>query len=198
LKHDTHGNVGGSGAFAHRRFMSFSMTRVSANSTVAAIAAGAIGGLLGAWFKLGWEVTCPPRAPDRIPEPMVLVSMFTHVPTPVWASLIIHFVFSILCGVAYGLLVEFFPIVAIGAGVGFGLAIWIGAHEVVMPLMGLTPPTWQLPANEQGSEFFGHAIWGLVIGVFFSFFHDLMVKPVRMTALEGTDLVPIAERIDVY
>ena len=92
------------------------MTRTTRKYPGAAIAAGAIGGLLGAWFKLGWEVTWPPRAPDRIPEPMVLVTMFTHVPTPVWASLVIHFTFSILSGIAYGALVEFFPIVAIGAG----------------------------------------------------------------------------------
>ena len=175
------------------------MTRTTRKYPGAAIAAGAIGGLLGAWFKLGWEVTWPPRAPDRIPEPMVLVTMFTHVPTPVWASLVIHFTFSILSGIAYGALVEFFPIVAIGAGVGFGLAIWIGAHELVMPLIGLTPPTWALPASEQGSEFFGHALWGLVIGVFFVYFRGKFARPAVMTIRgEYTAKVPVAERVDVY
>jgi|GEM_PF-5247628 len=48
----------------------------------AAIVAAAIGGLFGAWFKLGWEVPWPPREVGRIPEPMILVSLFTHVPTP--------------------------------------------------------------------------------------------------------------------
>jgi len=175
------------------------MTRTTRKYPGAAIAAGAIGGLLGAWFKLGWEVTWPPRAPDRIPEPMVLVTMFTHVPTPVWASLVIHFAFSILSGIAYGALVEFFPIVAIGAGVGFGLAIWIGAHELVMPLMGLTPPTWALPASEQGSEFFGHALWGLVIGVCYEYFHGAFVRSARTaTRDENAIRVPIAETVDVY
>ncbi len=175
------------------------MIRASKNYPGAAIAAGAIGGLLGAWFKLGWEVTWPPRAPDRIPEPMVLVTMFTHVPTPAWASLVIHFAFSILSGMAYGLLVEFFPIVAIGAGVGFGLAVWIGAHELVMPLIGLTPAAWALPASEQGSEFFGHALWGLVIGVFCAYFRGTFVRPALMTIRdEYTVRVPIAEEIDVY
>jgi uncharacterized membrane protein YagU involved in acid resistance len=45
-----------------------------------------------------------------------------------------------------------------------------------MPAMGLTPSTWDLPLNEQGSEFFGHALWGLVIGVFFSFCRARFVK----------------------
>lgn len=133
----------------------------------AAIAAGAIGGLISGFFKLGWEVLWPPRALDRIPEPQVLVTLFTHVPTPGWVSLVIHFSFSILCGAAYGALVEILPIVALGTGAVFGLVIWVGAHELVMPWIGLTPAAWKLPASEQGSEFFGHALWGFVIGVFY-------------------------------
>jgi putative membrane protein len=128
--------------------------------------AGAIGGFISAFFKLGWEVPFPPRAPDRIPEPAVLITMFTHVPTSDIEGWIVHFTFSISSGIAYGALVEFFPIVAIGMGVGFGIAIWIGAHLFVMPWMGLTPPAWKLPFSEDLSEFFGHAVWGFVIEVF--------------------------------
>jgi putative membrane protein len=175
------------------------MTRTSTKYPGAAIIAGAIGGLLGAWFKLGWQVTWPPRAADRIPEPMALVSMFTHVQTPGWESLVIHFAFSILAGIAYGVLVEFFPIVAIGAGVGFGLAVWIGAHEIVMPLMGLTPPAWALPANEQGSEFFGHALWGLVIGVFYWYFRRKFVRLAPMTVRADLRVgAPVAESVEVF
>jgi putative membrane protein len=155
----------------------------------AAILAGAIGGLFGAWFKLGWEVTWPPRAIGRIPEPMVLVSIFTHVPTPVWISYVIHFSFSILAGMAYGALVEYVPIVALGTGVVFGLAIWVGAHEIVMPVIGLTPSTWDLPPNEQASEFFGHALWGLVIGVFFSFYRARFVKTLPPLVKRGLEPV---------
>jgi putative membrane protein len=164
------------------------------------MAAGALGGFIGAWFKLGWEVTWPPRAADRIPEPMVLVSMFTHVATPVWQSYVIHFGFSILSGVAYGALVEFFPLVALGAGVAFGLLVWIGAHEIVMPLLRLTPPAWQLPANEQGSEFFGHALWGWVIGVFYAYYRPRLAKGERVAApLQGEPpRIPVAESVAVF
>ena len=166
----------------------------------AAILAGAIGGLFGAWFKLGWEVTWPPRAIGRIPEPMVLVSMFTHVPTPVWISYVIHFSFSILAGMAYGALVEYVPIVALGTGVVFGLAIWVGAHEIVMPVIGLTPSTWDLPPNEQASEFFGHALWGLVIGVFFSFYRARFVKTLPPLVKRGLEPVriPVAESVAIF
>ncbi len=143
------------------------LTPASLRRPAPALAAGAIGGLISGFFKLGWEVPWPPRAPGRIPEPQVLVTLFTHTPTPGWASLVIHFAFSVFFGALYGLLVEFLPVVALGTGVAYGLAIWIGAHEIVMPIIGLTPAAWLLPASEQGSEFFGHALWGFVIGVFY-------------------------------
>jgi putative membrane protein len=142
----------------------------------AAIGAGAIGGFISAFFKLGWEVPFPPRAPDRIPEPAVLITMFTHVPTSNIEGWIVHFTFSILSGMAYGALVEFIPIVAIGMGVGFGIAIWVGAHLIVMPWMGLTPPTWKLPVSEDLSEFFGHGVWGFVIEVFRHDFRRRFIK----------------------
>jgi putative membrane protein len=176
------------------------MTALHHKQPGAAILAGAIGGLFGAWFKLGWEVPWPPRAVGRIPEPMVLVSMFTHAPTPLWVSYVIHFSFSVLSGIAYGALVEYVPIVALGSGVAFGIAIWVGAHEIVMPAMGLTPATWDLPLNEQGSEFFGHALWGLVIGVFFSFYRTRLAKPVSPPTKRVLEpiRIPVAESVAVF
>jgi len=162
--------------------------------------AGAIGGLFGAWFKLGWEVPWPPRGIGRIPEPMLLIWMFTHAPTSIWASYAIHFAFSVLVGVAYGALVEYFPIFALGGGIAFGIAIWVGAHEIIMPALGLTPPTWALSLNEQGSEFFGHALWGLVIGVFFGFYRARFANdavPISNRTARSFD-VPVAESVDVF
>jgi putative membrane protein len=154
----------------------FIVKRVTRKYPGAAIGAGAIGGFIAAFFKLGWEVPFPPRALDRIPEPSVLITMVTHTPTTAIESWIVHFTFSILSGVAYGALVEFFPIVAIGMGVGFGVAVWVGAHLIVMPWMGLTPPTAKLPISEDLSEFFGHAVWGFVIEVFRHDFRRRFVK----------------------
>ena len=142
-----------------------------------AFVAGSIGGLVAGFLKLGWEVPWPPRAPGRIPEPQVLVSLFTHHPTPAVVSLVIHFTFSILMGTAYALLAEIFPIITLGMGVAFGLAIQIGAHELIMPMIGLTPATWLLPASEQGSEFLGHILWGFTIGVFYEALRRRLTAP---------------------
>jgi putative membrane protein len=146
------------------------VTSASGPRPKVAILAGGLGGLIGTWSKFGWDVFWPPRAAGRMPEPDLLVTMFTHQPTSIATSHLISFAFSIVSGMTYGVLVEFLPIVSLGTGLAFGFAVWLGAHEIVMPWMGLTPPTWDLPGNEQFAECFGHMLWGLVIGVFYGTF----------------------------
>ena len=160
----------------------FTITRPALRHRGFAILAAGLGGLIGACFKFGWDAFWPPRVPGRIPQPEVLVSMFTHHATSLNTSHLISFVFSILSGMAYGLVVEFLPIVSLGTGLAFGFAVWAGAHEVIMPWAGLTPPTWDLPANEQFAEMFGHLLWGLVIGVFYENFRRRWSKPIVATS----------------
>ena len=104
-----------------------------------------------------------PRPPGRLPEPAILIQHITgHVGSPRTVTAI-HFAFSIVTGALYGALVEVLPIVGIGMGVGYGLAVWAIAHELVMPLIGLTPPLARLPVSEQINEAITHGIWGWVI-----------------------------------
>jgi putative membrane protein len=101
----------------------------------------------------------------------------------------------------YGALAEFFPIVALGTGVAFGITIWIGAHEIVMPLLHLTPPPWQLTPSEQGSEFFGYAIWGWVIGVFVAYYRTRFVRRERADDRQADSVnvpLPVAESVSVF
>ena len=148
----------------------FTVSRSSVRHERAAILAGGLAGLVSTFFKFGWDAWWPPRAPGRLPEPEVLATMFTHQPTSVAISHLISFIFSVLSGMTYGLMVEFLPVVSLGTGLLFGFAVWLGAHELVMPWMGLTPPFWDLPANEQAAELFGHVFWGFAIGVFYENF----------------------------
>jgi hypothetical protein len=55
-----------------------------------------------------------------------------------------------------------------------------------MPWAGLTPPTWDLPANEQFAEMFGHSLWGLVIGVFYENFRRRWSKPIMASSDQAT------------
>ncbi len=130
------------------------------------ILAGAIGGVFAGAVKLGCEVVVSPRGPGRLPPPDVLISKFTHEPAAHAASLAIHFAFSTLAGALYGGLMESVAFVGLGMGTAYGLAVWIGFHEVLLPLLGLTPPVPQLPASEQIDEALTHGIWGWTIEVF--------------------------------
>jgi len=160
-------------------------TRPSMRQKGVAILAGGFGGLMATYFKFGWDAFWPPRVAGRIPEPEVLVSMFTHHASSINTSHLISFAFSILFGMAYGLMAEYLPIVTLGTGLAAGFAVWLGAHEVVMPWLGLTPPTWELPANEQFAEMFGHAFWGFVIGVFYENYRRRWVRPSTSIAESG-------------
>ncbi len=132
---------------------------------------GVAGGLAGGAVKMLCEVVAPPRPPDREAEPAVLLSKIARVngesePTEAQkqnATLLIHFAFSALGGGLYGALVEVWPRVGIGRGAGYGIAIWIGAHEMAMPALGLTPPTNRLPPSEQINECITHAIFGCTL-----------------------------------
>lgn len=138
-----------------------------------AIWIGIIIGIIGAIVKFGWEVPFPPRTPLRnaTNPPQELLQQlgfsfqFTHMTytfsgnqLPI-VSFIVHFLFSIGCGVAYAVIAEYKPIIKLWQGVAFGLFIWFAFHIVLMPLMGTVPPPWDQPFDEHFSEFFGHAFW---------------------------------------
>jgi uncharacterized membrane protein YagU involved in acid resistance len=70
----------------------FTITRPALRHKGSAILAGGFGGLIGTCFKFGWDAFWPPRVAGRIPEPEVLVSMFTHHATSLNTSHLISLV----------------------------------------------------------------------------------------------------------
>lgn len=134
-----------------------------------AIFVGLIGGLLSGIVKLGWEVMFPPRTPDRMTPPQILLEdiginvkdMVYHYSDAImnYGNFIIHFAFSIVCVIAYCIIAEIWPKVKLWQGCAAGLIFWFGAHMLIMPLIGLTPPALDLPFDEQLSEILGHMVW---------------------------------------
>lgn len=133
--------------------------------------AGAVGGMVGAAIKLACEAIVPPRSPGREPPPGVLAANIVR-----WASgrelttdekqraaLTVHWVFSTLSGALHGVAVEINPSFERGDGVPFGLAIWVGFHEVTLPLLRATPPLRELPLSEQVNECITHGIYGFCV-----------------------------------
>lgn len=137
---------------------------------------GLIGGIMSGIVKLGWEVMFPPRTIERMTPPQVLLERIgIHVEnmtyqfsgyTLNYGNFIIHFSFSIVCAIFYCYVAEIWPKIKLWQGCAMGLVLWFGAHILIMPLMGLTPPALDLPFDEQISEIFGHIAWMWTIEIF--------------------------------
>lgn len=133
--------------------------------------AGTVGGIVGAAVKLACEAVAPPRPPGREPPPGVLAANLVR-----WtsrreltgdekqrAAMTVHWIFSALSGALHGVAVEISPWFERGDGVPFGLAIWIGFHEITLPLFHATPPLRELPLSEQINECITHGIYGFCV-----------------------------------
>ena len=156
------------------RFKGLATTLPSRRRVKVALFVGVIAGVFSAFVKLGWEVLLPPRLGSRTPEPTVLLhqlgisanstySFSSH--NIEWATLVIHFGFSIALALMYVVIAEYNPRIKLWMGAAFGVAVWIGAHLIVMPILGLTPATWNLPWDEDVSEFFCHIVWLVLIEI---------------------------------
>ena len=137
---------------------------------------GILTGIIGAIAKWGCEVPFPPRDPNafwpldaasRVTPPKVLLDML-HVPDASYTFsgvqlpvdvFFVHVLFSIVFGIMYCVIAEYWPRIKMWQGTVFGFFVYLFAHVIVMPLMGLVPPLSQIPFDEQLSEFFGHLWW---------------------------------------
>ncbi|MGO1316807.1 MAG: YagU family protein [Cellulomonadaceae bacterium] len=134
-----------------------------------AVLVGLIAGVVSGFIKFGWEVPFPPRTADRLTPPAILldklgidVDSMTYTFSGHelnYGNFIIHFAFAIFFAVLYVVVAEYWPAIKLWQGVAFGLIIWVVFHLLLMPPLGLTPPTLDLPFDEQVSELFGHAFW---------------------------------------
>jgi putative membrane protein len=79
------------------------------------------------------------------------------------AASAVHYAFGITMATLYGLLAEFRESTRLGWGLPFGAAIWLGAHVITVPTLGLSEPvTCAAPAAE-GYELTAHLVYGAVV-----------------------------------
>lgn len=134
---------------------------------------GFAAGIMSAFVKWGAEVPLPPRtisdgrAEFNPPylflrdylgiDPTNTVYTFSeHIINPVMVT---HILFSLVFAIGYCIAAERFPKVKMWQGVMAGIICTIAVHGISFPLLGLTPPLSQLPADEYISEIFGHIVW---------------------------------------
>jgi putative membrane protein len=150
---------------------------VRERALVVSVAGGLLGGLVGAaamsavhtWVSRAHPPEPPPvdrRGDDAtVKVADALSRTLRRAPLredarPVAGSFV-HYAFGASMGLAQGAAATVAPIVGAGGGLGFGAAVWLGAHVITVPALGLAPsPRWQ-PLSKEGLELALHLLFGV-------------------------------------
>jgi putative membrane protein len=81
------------------------------------------------------------------------------------AGHLVHYGFGAAMGLVYGAAAAVAPIVTIGAGAGFGAAVWLGAHAIAVPALGLARSPWRRPPGKEALELVLHLAYGVSVGL---------------------------------
>ncbi|WP_392559554.1 DUF1440 domain-containing protein [Orbus mooreae] len=130
---------------------------------------GIIAGIFSALVKSGFETLIPPRTPETMPPPMVLLeklgfnvsTMDYHwLGTTInWGGNGVHILFSIAIAIIYCVVCEYLVKAKMLHGVIFGVGVSVFAHGLVVPLLGLSGWLWLAGPEALISEFIGTAFW---------------------------------------
>jgi uncharacterized membrane protein YagU involved in acid resistance len=75
------------------------------------------------------------------------------------AGSIVHYAFGGTVGALYGAAAGLVPKVALGLGLPFGVAVWLGAHVIAVPALSLSAPT-RRPLRQEAEELGLHLVYG--------------------------------------
>jgi len=144
-------------------------TQKNQHSLACLIYIGAIAGFIGALVKSGVETLLPPRLISTTPPPIGLLELFgfdaqnmnyTFMEQSInWGGNGVHILFSMVIAIIYCITTNKEPIVSIFNGVIFGLIMGLGAHCIVLPIIGIGPAPWSITFEGYVSEIVGTTIW---------------------------------------
>ena len=75
---------------------------------------------------------------------------------------LVHYAFGASVGALYGGIATVVPRVTTAVGLPFGIAVWLGAHVIAVPALGLAEPPTRRPPSKEGVEFVLHLVYGAV------------------------------------
>jgi putative membrane protein len=78
------------------------------------------------------------------------------------AGNIVHYAFGAGVGALYGGLAAVVPRVTVALGLPFGVAVWLGAHVIMVPALGLAAPPTRQPLSKEALELALHLVYGAV------------------------------------
>ena len=78
------------------------------------------------------------------------------------AGNLVHYAFGAGVGGLYGGFATVMPRVTVALGLPFGVAVWLGAHVIMVPALGLAPPPTRQPLTKETVELALHLVYGAV------------------------------------
>jgi len=75
----------------------------------------------------------------------------------------VHYAFGTTIGALYGAVADFQNPRRLGWGLPFGAAIWLGAHVITVPALGLSKPITRVAPGTEAIEFCSHLVYGVVV-----------------------------------
>jgi putative membrane protein len=72
----------------------------------------------------------------------------------------VHYAFGSTVAATYGAAVETAPFLRVGWGLPFGAAVWLGAHVITVPTLGLSEGVAASPLRQEATEFVAHLLYG--------------------------------------
>ncbi len=139
--------------------------------------AGAVGGLIACFamsqfhsFFQKVESSSEDKQEDSTVKTASAVSqkIFHHELTPQQKKIAgpaVHYGFGASIATLYGAAVEVLPLLRTGLGTPFGAAVWLGAHVITVPALGLSEPVTRSTPRREAVEFGAHLVYGAVVEV---------------------------------
>ena len=75
----------------------------------------------------------------------------------------VHYGFGAAMGITYGVVAGATRVATVGWGMGFGAAVWLGAHVIIVPALGLAPSPLRQPLSKEGLELGMHLLYGVTV-----------------------------------
>ncbi len=75
----------------------------------------------------------------------------------------VHYAFGTSVGAIYGTLVESGQVMRAGWGLPFGAVVWLGAHAIAVPALGLSEPITKSEPGSEAAEFGAHLVYGVTV-----------------------------------
>jgi uncharacterized membrane protein YagU involved in acid resistance len=91
--------------------------------------------------------------------------IFHHELTPQQKKIVgpaVHYGFGASVAMFYGAAIEVLPALRTGWGIPFGAAVWLGAHVITVPALGLAEPVTRSSPRREAAEFGAHLVYGAV------------------------------------